>query len=215
MLIIGAGWSGIQNAVRMVEAGIPAEDIRIIDPADGFGGTWYWNRYPGLMCDIESYTYLPYLEETGYVPKHRYSQGEEIREYVNLVAQKWGLIDFAVFQTQAQKIVWDDDAKKRSVNLIQCRKGQSPETLQIRSKFVTIAAGVLNWPKLPNIPGILDYQGDMFHSARWAYDVTGGSPKDPLLAKLKDKRVVIIGTGATAVQIVPQLAQWCKHLYVV
>lgn len=66
MLIIGAGWGGIQNAVRMIESGIPAEDTRIIDPAGGFGGTWYWNRYPGLMCDIESYSYLPYLEETGY-----------------------------------------------------------------------------------------------------------------------------------------------------
>ncbi|KAJ5898036.1 hypothetical protein N7504_008324 [Penicillium tannophilum] len=215
MLIIGAGWGGIQNAVRMVEAGILAEDIRIIDPAGGFGGTWYWNRYPGLMCDIESYTYLPYLEETRYIPKHRYSEGEEIREYVDIVAQKWGLVDCAVFQTQAQKIVWDDDAKDWSVDLIQLRKGQSPETLQIRSKFVTISTGVLNWPKLPNIPGILDYQGEMFHSARWAYDITGGSPKDPSLINLKNKRVVIIGTGATAVQIVPRLAQWCKHLYVV
>ncbi|KAJ6006028.1 hypothetical protein N7451_003972 [Penicillium sp. IBT 35674x] len=215
MLIIGAGWGGIQYAVRMVEAGILAEDIRIIDPAGGFGGTWYWNRYPGLMCDIESYTYLPYLEETGYIPKHRYSEGEEIREYADTVAQKWGLVDCAVFQTQAQKIVWDDDAKEWSVDLIQRRKGQSPETLQIRSKFVTIAAGVLNWPKLPNIPGILDYQGKMFHSARWAYDITGGSPKDPSLTNLKNKRVAIIGTGATAVQIVPRLAKWCKHLYVV
>ncbi|CAI7591442.1 unnamed protein product [Penicillium glandicola] len=210
MLIIGAGWGGIQNAVRMVEAGIPVEDIRIIDPAGGFGGTWYWNRYPGLMCDIESYTYLPYLEETGYVPKHRYSQGEEIREYANLVARKWGLMDCAVFQTQAPKIVWDDEAKEWSVNLIQRRKGHSPETLQVRSRFVTIAAGVLNWPKLPNIPGILDYKGDMFHSSRWAYDSTGGSPKDLSLSKLKDKKVVIIGTGATGVQIVPQLAKWCK-----
>lgn len=215
MLIIGAGWGGIQNAIRMIEAGIPAADIRIIDPAGGFGGTWYWNRYPGLQCDIESYTYLPYLEETGYIPKNRYSEGEEIREYVNLVAQKWGLVDCAVFQTQAQKIVWDGDAKEWSADLIQHCKGQYPETLQIRSKFVTLAAGVLNWPKLPSIPGILDYQGHMFHPARWAYDITGGSPKDPSLINLKDKNVVVIGTGATAVQIVPHLAQWCKHLYVV
>lgn len=215
MLIVGAGWGGTQNAVRMIESGIPAEDIRIIDPAGGFGGTWYWNRYPGLMCDIESYSYLPYLEETGYVPKHRYSQGEEIREYVELVAEKWGLTDCAVFQTQAQKIVWDEDTKEWVVDLIQRRKNQPSETLQIRSRFVTIAAGVLNWPKLPNIPGILDYQGDIFHSARWAYNVTGGSPKDPSLTKLKNKSVVIIGTGATAVQIIPQLAKWCKHLYVV
>ncbi|KAJ5638842.1 hypothetical protein N7528_001232 [Penicillium herquei] len=214
MLIIGAGFAGIQNAVRMVEAGIPPGDIRIIDPAGGFGGTWYWNRYPGLMCDIESYSYLPYLEETGYMPKHRYSQGEEIRQYINLVAQKWGLVDCAVFQSQAHEIIWDDIAKDWSVSLTQRRAGQS-ETLKIRSKFVTIAAGILNWPKLPNISGILDYQGDMFHSARWAYNITGGSPTDPSLTKLKDKRVLVVGTGATAVQIVPQLAEWCKHLYVV
>ncbi|KAJ5628463.1 hypothetical protein N7490_010691 [Penicillium lividum] len=215
ILIIGAGWGGIQNAVRMIQSGIPAEDIRIIDPAGGFGGTWYWNRYPGLMCDIESYTYLPFLEETGYVPRYRYSQGEEIREYVNLVAEKWGLARCAVFKTQAREIVWDDDAKEWSVELFQCRKEESPETIQIRSKFVTIAAGILNLPKLPSIPGILEYKGDMFHSARWAYDITGGSPKDPSLVKLMDKRVAIIGTGATAVQVVPQLAKWCKHLYVI
>ncbi|CAG8936134.1 unnamed protein product [Penicillium salamii] len=215
MIIIGAGWGGIQNAIRMVESGIPAENIRIIDPAGGFGGTWYWNRYPGLMCDIESYTYLPYLEETGYIPRHRYSQGEEIREYVNIVAQKWGLENCAVFQTKAEKIVWDDDAKEWSVDLVQRRKGLSPETLRVRSSFVTISAGVLNWPKLPDVPGVLDYNGDMFHSARWAYNLTGGSAKDPSLVKLKDKTVVIIGTGATAVQIVPQLARWCKQLYVV
>lgn len=99
------------------------------------------------MCDIESYSYLPYLEGTGYVPKHRYSQGEEIREYVNLVAQK---------------VVWDDDEKVWAVDLIQRCKGQAPETLQIRSRFVTIAAGVLNWPKLPNIPRILDCQGTCY-----------------------------------------------------
>ncbi|KAJ5715778.1 uncharacterized protein N7483_012959 [Penicillium malachiteum] len=147
MLIIGAGWGGIQNAVRMVEAGISPDNIRIIDPA-------------------------------------------------------------------AQEIVWDDKAKEWSASLTQRRGGQS-ETLKIRSKFVTIAAGVLNWPKLPSIPGILDYQGDMFHSARWAYNITGGSPKDPSLTKLKDKQVLVVGTGATAVQIIPHLAKWCKHLYVV
>lgn len=215
ILIIGAGWGGIQIAVRMIEAGIPASDIRIIDPAGGFGGTWYWNRYPGLMCDIESYLYLPYLEETGYIPKHRYSQGEEIREYVNLVAQRWGLVNCGVFQTQAEKMVWDDDARVWSVELVQRRKDKDPERLRVRCKIVNLAAGVLNWPKLPKIPGILDYRGDMFHTARWAYDITGGSPADPSLSKLKEKRVVIIGTGATAVQIVPQLAKWCKHLYVV
>ncbi|KAJ5113013.1 hypothetical protein N7456_001547 [Penicillium angulare] len=218
ILIIGAGWAGIQNAVRMVQAGIPAEDIRIIDSAGGFGGTWYWNRYPGLMCDIESYSYLPYLEETGYVPKHRYAQGEEIREYANLVTRKWNIAECGVFQTQAQKIVWDEAAKEWQVNLVQCRKGGPAEkNLQIRARFVVIGAGILNLPKLPNVPGILKYQGEIFHSSRWAYDITGGSPQDPSLSmsKLKDKRVAIIGTGATGVQLVPQLARSAKHLYVV
>jgi cation diffusion facilitator CzcD-associated flavoprotein CzcO len=215
MLIIGAGWGGLQYAVRMVEAGIHPEDIRIIDPAGGFGGTWYWNRYPGLMCDIESYTYLPLLEETGFVPKHRYSQGEEIRQYANLVAQRFGLVDCGVFQTQAQKLMWNEDTKEWQVDLMQRRKGEAPRALSIRSNFMSLATGVLNWPKLPGISGILDYKGEMFHASRWAYGVTGGTPEDPSLFRLKDKRVAIIGTGATSVQIVPQLARWCKHVYVV
>ncbi|KAJ6154966.1 hypothetical protein N7485_013335 [Penicillium canescens] len=215
MLIIGAGWGGLQYAVRMVEAGFRPEDIRIIDPAGGFGGTWYWNRYPGLMCDIESYTYLPLLEETGFIPKHRYSQGEEIRKYANLVAQQFGLAHYGVFQTQAQKLVWDENAKEWQVDLVQHRKDEAPRVLSIRSSFVSLTAGVLNWPKLPGIPGILDYQGDMFHSSRWAYGITGGTPEDPSLVKLNDKQVAVIGTGATSVQIVPQLARWCKHVYVI
>ncbi|MCJ1379587.1 hypothetical protein MMC17_002689 [Xylographa soralifera] len=105
MLILGAGWGGLLYAVRMVEAGIHPRDIRIVDTAGGFGGTWYWNRYPGIMCDIESYCYLPLLEETGYIPRHRYAHGEEIREYAGLVAEKWGVTDSAVFQTRAQKLL--------------------------------------------------------------------------------------------------------------
>ncbi|KAF2250183.1 FAD/NAD(P)-binding domain-containing protein [Trematosphaeria pertusa] len=215
MLILGAGWGGLLYAVRMIEAGIRPEDIRIIDTAGGFGGTWYWNRYPGISCDIESYCYLPLLEETGYVPRHRYSHGEEIRHYANLAAQKWGMADSAVFQTKAQKLVWDEEAKEWRVELVQQRKGEQPQTLNIRAPFVATVNGALNWPKLPGIPGILDYQGDIFHSSRWNYALTGGSPADPSLTKLQGKRVAIIGTGATAVQIVPHLAHWAKHLYVV
>ena len=73
LLILGAGWGGLLYAIRMVQAGLRPQDIRIVDSASGFGGTWYWSRYPGLTCDIESYCYLPLLEETGYIPKHRYS----------------------------------------------------------------------------------------------------------------------------------------------
>ena len=215
MLILGAGWGGLLYAVRMAEAGIRPEDIRIVDTAGGFGGTWYWNRYPGLMCDIESYSYLPLLEETGYIPRHRYAYGEEIRAYAELIAEKWGLAASAVFQTRAQKLEWDDSAKEWQVELVQQRKGESPQTLNIRSQLVSPMNGVLNWPKLPGFPGILEYEGEVFHTARWNYALTGGSPSDLCLTKLQDKRVAIIGTGATAVQAIPHLARWSKHLYVV
>jgi cation diffusion facilitator CzcD-associated flavoprotein CzcO len=215
MIILGAGWGGLLYAIRMVQAGISPEDIRIVDSAGGFGGTWYWNRYPGLTCDIESYSYLPLLEETGYVPKHRYSEGEEIRNYANLAAEKWGVADSAVFQTKAETLVWHEDSKEWQVELVQKRTGQQPQTLNVRAQFVATVNGVINWPKLPGFPGILDYKGDIFHSSRWNYTLTGGSPADPSLTKLQGKSVAIIGTGATAVQIIPHLARWAKHVYVV
>ncbi|KAK7180426.1 FAD/NAD(P)-binding domain-containing protein [Paraphaeosphaeria sporulosa] len=215
VLILGAGFGGLLSAIRMVEVGIRPEDIRILDIAGGFGGTWYWNRYPGLSCDIESYCYLPLLEETGYIPHHRYSQGEEIREYANLLAKKWGISDSAVFQTQAQKLVWDEKSKEWQVKLTQQRSGEEPRIIDVHAQFVVASNGVLNWPKLPGVPGILEYQGDIFHSSRWNYALTGGSPSDPLLTKLEGKRVAIVGTGATAIQIVPELARWAKHVYVV
>jgi cation diffusion facilitator CzcD-associated flavoprotein CzcO len=215
LIILGAGWGGLLYAIRMIEAGIRPEDIRIVDTAGGFGGTWYWNRYPGLTCDIESYCYLPLLEETGYIPRHKYSTGEEIRTYAELVAKKWGVTDSAVFQTKAQKLVWDAEAKEWQVQLVQQRKGEDSQTLNIHAQFVATVNGVLNWPKLPAIPGILDFQGAIFHSSRWNYALTGGSPEDQGLAQLQGKRVAIIGTGATAVQIIPCVAKWAKHLYVV
>ena len=215
LLVLGGGWGGLLYAVRMVEAGIRPEDIRIIDTAGGFGGTWYWNRYPGLMCDIESYCYLPLLEETGYIPRHRYSYGEEIRNYVNVVAEKWGLSSSAVFQTQAGKAVWNEAAKEWQVELVQQRTGESAQTINVHTRFLVTANGVLSWPKLPGSPGILDYQGDTFHTSRWNYALTGGSSETPSLTKLQHKRVAIIGTGATAIQAIPHVARWCKHLYIV
>ncbi|OAK93511.1 flavin-binding monooxygenase-like family protein [Phaeosphaeriaceae sp. SRC1lsM3a] len=215
MLILGGGYGGLLNAIRMVEAGVSPKDIRIVDSAGGFGGTWYWNRYPGLACDIESYCYLPLLEETGYVPKHRYSSGDEIRQYANTVAERWGLTESAVFQAKANKLVWDEASKEWRVELAQTRNQKQPRELTVQAQFVVTSNGVLNWPKLPGIPGLADYGGSIFHSSRWNYDLTGGSPSDPALAGLQDKRVAIIGTGATAVQIIPHLARWAKHLYVV
>ncbi|KAF2265468.1 FAD/NAD(P)-binding domain-containing protein [Lojkania enalia] len=215
ILILGGGLGGLLYAIRMIQVGISPKDIRIVDSAGGFGGTWYWNRYPGLSCDIESYCYLPLLEETGYIPRHRYAHGEEIRNYANFAAQKWGVADSAVFQTKANNLIWDDILKEWQVELVQQRKEEDLQTLNICAKFVATVNGVLNWPKVPRVPGILDYQGEVFHSSRWNYALTGGTPNDPSLTKLREKRVAIIGTGCTAVQIVPHLAHWAKHVYVV
>jgi cation diffusion facilitator CzcD-associated flavoprotein CzcO len=207
VLILGGGFGGLLYAVRMIEAGIQPEDIRIVESGGGFGGTWYYNRHPGLICDIESYCYLPLLEEMGYILKHRYSSGEEIRNYANLVAERYNIANKGVFLTKAEKLVWDEEMKEWQVQLTQSRKGESPHTLTVRSQCIAMVNGVLNWPKLLGFSGISDYQGEIFHTSRWDYSVTGGSPTDPSLDRLKDKRVAIIGTGATAVQVVPQLAR--------
>lgn len=215
VLVLGAGWGGLCYAVRMIQAGIRPENLRIVDMAGGFGGTWYYNRYPGLTCDLESYCYMPLLEEMGYMPKHRYATGEEIRTYANLVAEKFDIARHAVFQTKAERLVWDEAHKEWQVELIQKRTGEEPQTLNIRAQFVATIGGVLNLAKLPDVPGIADYQGDAFHSSRWDYSITGGSPENPVLEKLRDKRVAVIGTGASAVQIVPYVARYAKHLYIV
>jgi cation diffusion facilitator CzcD-associated flavoprotein CzcO len=136
MLILGAGFGGLLYSVRMIEAGFRPEDIRIVDSAGGFGGTWYYNRYPGLMCDIESNCYLPLLQETGYIPKHRYAYGEEIRNYANLIAEKWKVVGSAVLQTRAEELVWDEETKEWQVELVQKRKGEPAQTLNIHSQFV-------------------------------------------------------------------------------
>lgn len=214
VLVLGAGYGGLLFAVRLVEAGIDRDDIRIVDTAAGFGGTWYWNRYPGLMCDIESYTYMPLLEETGYIPKHRYAYGPELREHANRIAEKWELTDKALFQTQAKKIVWDETEKGWQVELVQSKKNHDPQTFNINAQFVVTASGLLVWPQLPRLPGLDEFKGHIFHTARWDYGYTGGSPGNPILSKLQDKNIAIVGTGATAVQCIPQIARWAKHLYV-
>jgi len=213
VLILGAGFGGLQSAVRLIEAGVDVKRIRIVDQAGGFGGTWYWNRFPGLMCDIESYIYLPLLEETGYMPKHKYSYGPELREYCNIIARKWQLTDKALFQTRMTGMVWHDESKQWLVSMAQTRNAQEVP-FQMRAQFVITASGGLNYPQLPDLPGLDTFQGYMFHTSRWHYSYTGGSPTDPSLEQLKDKTVAIIGTGATAVQSVPHLAKWAKHLYV-
>jgi len=203
VLIIGAGLGGIQAGATLRRAGI--DDIRIVDVAADFGGTWYWNRYPGLRCDVESYIYLPYLEETGFVPSERYVTGSEIFGYCQLLARHFGLYDRALLQTRISGLTWDAAARRW---IATTDRGDT-----LRARYVTTQSGIFNRPQLPGIPGLETFAGRAFHSARWDYGFTGGGPDAPM-DRLGDKRIGVIGTGTTAIQVVPQLAAAARSLTV-
>ncbi|KAK1753299.1 Pentalenolactone D synthase [Echria macrotheca] len=216
-VVLGTGFGGIIFAVRLIEAGLVKgpQDLLLIDTAGGFGGTWYWNRYPGLHCDIESYTYLPLLEETGFVPKFRYSPGYEIREHAERIATKWNLNDKVLFRTKTNSARWDDAGKVWNIAVTENRGPAEPSRdLTIKAEYFMSCVGVFPKPHAPKIPGLNSFAGPLFHTSRWDYSVTGGSQDSPELTKLEGKRVGIIGTGATAVQAVPALAKYAKELYV-
>ncbi|ROV88023.1 hypothetical protein VSDG_09189 [Cytospora chrysosperma] len=215
VLILGGGFGALTAAIRLIQQGFDVNDIKLVDSAGGFGGTWYWNRYPGLHCDVESYVYLPFLEETGYVPKWKYSPGYEILEHTNRIAAHWNLTDKALFRTTVTDLTWDEDNKDWTVGLTEDRgPGKGAHDIKVKAQYFIIAAGLLSRPHIPNITGLESFAGDMFHTSRWDWAVTGGTPTDPDMGKLKDKRVGIIGTGATAIQAVPHLARHAKELFV-
>ena len=201
--VIGGGFGGQLAGARLREAGV--ESIRIIEKGGDFGGTWYWNRYPGAQCDIESYIYLPLLEEVGYVPKEKYSFAPEILAHARAIGEKYRLYDDACFQTEVTGMRWDDADRKW---IIETNRGDA-----IRAKFVAMSNGPLNRPKLPGIPGVGSFKGHTFHTSRWDYGYTGGDSNGNLTG-LAGKRVGIIGTGATAVQCVPHVGEAAGHLYV-
>ena len=201
--IIGGGFGGLMMGGRLREAGY--SDIRVIEQGGDFGGTWYWNRYPGAMCDVESYCYLPMLEELNYLPKHKYSFAPEIMEHSKNIARHYKLYDNALLQTTVTAMIWDEaDAKW----VIETNRGD-----RMKARFVAMANGPLNRPKLPGIPGIESFKGHTFHTSRWDYAYTGGDSNGNL-HKLADKKVGIIGTGATAVQCIPHLGAAAAQLYV-
>ncbi|WP_327595280.1 NAD(P)/FAD-dependent oxidoreductase [Streptomyces chartreusis] len=202
-LVVGGGFGGLLAGARLRQAGV--REIRVVEKGGDFGGTWYWNRYPGIHCDIESYIYLPLLEELGYVPKWKYAPGEEIREHARAVARHFGLYDDVCFQTQVTELRWDEGESEWVVGT---DRGD-----RMRARYVVVSSGTLSEAKLPGIPGIETFRGHTFHTSRWDYDYTGGDA-DGGLHRLADKRVAVIGTGATAIQVVPHLGADAAHVYV-
>jgi cation diffusion facilitator CzcD-associated flavoprotein CzcO len=199
VLFIGGGFSALLTSARLRERGV--ESIRIVERGADVGGTWYWNRYPGVACDVVSYDYLPLLDEMGYVPSRHYAGGPEILEHCRAIARRYDLYRLAVFQTTVTSTVWDEEAKRWRIGT---DRGD-----EMRARFVVCANGTLSKPKLSRIAGMETFRGHSFHTSRWDYAYTGAS-----LERLHDKTVGIIGTGATAVQAVPALGAASKQLHV-
>ena len=203
VVVIGGGFGGLLAAARLREAGI--KDIRVIEKGGDFGGTWYWNRYPGAACDVESYVYLPLLEETGYMPVEKYTRAPEILAHSRAIAEQYDLYANACLQTEVTGMSWDEAAGRW---IITTNRGDA-----MKARFVAMANGPLHRPKLPGIPGVDSFKGHTFHTSRWDYDYTGGDSNGGL-SGLAGKRVGIIGTGATAVQCVPHLGAAAGELFV-
>lgn len=204
VLVTGGGMGGLLSAVFAKKYGIT--NIRIIEEAGDFGGAWYWNRYPGVRCDVESYIYLPFLEEVGTIPRERYSTGTEIFKHCQAVGRHFGLYENAVFQTKIISAEWNETSGRW---IVKTNRGD-----EFRARFIAGTSGFLHYPKYPNIPGLSTFKGKMFHPSRWDYDYTGGSPEGDLVG-LAGKRVALIGNGATGIQILPHLGKTAEKAYLV
>ena len=201
--IIGTGFSGLLAGARLRQFGV--ESIRMIETGAEFGGTWYWNQYPGVQCDIESYIYLPLLEEMEYMPKEKYSYGPEILEHCRALGRHFDLYRDVCFGTRVHEMHWDEADHRWVLH--------TNHDDRMRARFVIMAIGPLSRPKLPGIVGIDTFEGHSFHTSRWDYGYTGGDTNGGL-SRLADKVVGVIGTGATAVQCIPHVGEAAKHLYV-
>jgi cyclohexanone monooxygenase len=203
-VVVGGGFSGLLAATSLLKEGVT--DIRVVEKGSDVGGTWYWNRYPGCRCDVDSYTYLPLIEDHGAMPPERYSRAPAILDHAKRIAERTGLYDKILLQTGVSGATWDEG---RGRWIVTTDRGD-----ELRARFLCMASGILSRPKLPGIPGARDFKGHTFHTSRWDYDYTKGDTTGNLTG-LADKRVAIIGTGASAVQAIPYLGEWCKELYVV
>ncbi len=193
ILVVGAGFAGLLLWHKLSQAGF--KDVRFCEKGGDVGGTWYWNRYPGIACDVEAYSYLPLLEEMGYIPSMKFASGFEIMEYCQNMAEKFGFYDHCLFHTTVERTEWDESSGRWTVYT---DRGDA-----MRARYVLLANGILTTPQLARIDGMETFQGEAFHTSRWDYNVD-----------LEGKRVGIIGTGATAVQVIPEIAKVVGELYV-
>ncbi|MCV7445544.1 NAD(P)/FAD-dependent oxidoreductase [Mycobacterium paraense] len=201
--VLGGGIAGLLAGAYLKKSGV--DDVHVIEMGGDFGGVWYWNRFPGIQCDNDAYCYIPMLEELDFMPSKKFADGAEIYDHCRRIAKHFGLYDGAIFSTQVRTMRWDDSIKRWR---LRTNRGDD-----IRARFVVMTQGSYNRPKLPGIPGLMDFRGHVFHSARWDYDYTGGDANGGL-HKLHDKRVALVGTGATGVQLVPHLGRDAQHLFV-
>jgi len=201
---IGGGFAGLVTAAKLKDAGI--DDVRIVEKGGGFGGTWYWNRYPGAQCDTAAMIYMPLLEETGHMPTELYAHAPEILDHCDRIGKIYGLHDGALFHTEVTDLAWDAGQSRW---IVRTNRGD-----EFTAQFVAMGTGPLHVPKLPGIAGIESFGGHSFHTSRWDYAYTGGDPAGVPMDRLAGKRVAIIGTGATAVQCIPHLAEACGELFV-
>jgi cation diffusion facilitator CzcD-associated flavoprotein CzcO len=192
VLIIGAGFSGIGIANSLDRAGV--SDYLIVEQGDGFGGTWYWNRYPGLAVDIPSFSYqYSYAKRTSWT--RVYAPGDELRDYAEHCARRFGLYERVRFKTKVTSARFDEDRHRW---LVDTDRGTT-----IAPRHLIDATGVLTQPKLPDIEGVETFAGITMHTARWDHT-----------QDLSGKRVAVIGTGASAVQLIPVIAPEVDQLVV-
>jgi len=201
--VLGGGFAGLISAARIRGAGVAS--LRVLELGGDFGGTWYWNRYPGIQCDNDAYCYVPLLEELGFIPSQKFADGAEIFAHCQRIGRHFGLYGGALFGTLVRELRWDASLARWR---IRTDRGDD-----LRARFVVMASGFANRPKLPGVPGIESFAGRSFHTARWDYAYTGGDSRGGLHG-LGDKRVAVIGTGASAIQVIPFLGRYAAQLYV-
>jgi cation diffusion facilitator CzcD-associated flavoprotein CzcO len=192
ILIVGAGFSGIGVAKKLRDRGI--DDFLIVEQGSDFGGTWYWNRYPGLAVDIPSFSYqYSFAKRSDWT--RSYAPGEELLAYAKDCAERFGLSEKARFGTRIEGAEFDESGHVWRV------RTDGGETLVVR--HLIDGSGVLTVPKSPDIPGVDEFAGETVHTARWNESIA-----------LAGKRVAVIGTGASAVQLIPEIAPDVEHLTV-